>query len=75
MSSTWVAWQVHPEDHSTLLGGGAYGAVFTATLHGLPVAAKTLHCLRDPVMYGLVGPDAGPAAGASPLRPASVVPP
>jgi serine/threonine protein kinase len=38
---------------STRLGGGAYGAVFEATLHGLPVAAKTLHSLRDPAMYGL----------------------
>ena len=53
---------VDPDDQSTILGAGAYGAVYSATMSGLPVAAKTLHALRDPVMYGLVGPGANPGA-------------
>ena len=47
---------VAADDHSTILGAGAYGAVYSATMNGLPVAAKTLHALRDPFMYGLAGP-------------------
>ena len=50
-----------------VLGGGAYGAVYGATLHGLPVAAKTLHALREPELYGLVG--AGSDPGALEVRP------
>ena len=38
-----------------LLGGGAYGAVYEATLHGRKVAAKTLHMLSRPDLYGLTG--------------------
>ena len=38
------------DDRSTVLGAGAYGAVYAATMHRLPVAAKTLHMLRDPVL-------------------------
>jgi hypothetical protein len=53
---------VDADDRSTILGAGAYGAVYSATMHGLPVAAKTLHALRDPQMYGLVGPGADPGA-------------
>eukprot|EP01044_Picomonas_judraskeda_P005332 COSAG03_NODE_499_length_7409_cov_11.656088_12_plen_709_part_00 len=53
---------VAADDHSTILGAGAYGAVYSATMNGLPVAAKTLHALRDPVMYGLAGPGADPGA-------------
>jgi serine/threonine protein kinase len=49
-------------DPGALLGGGAYGAVYAATLHGRQVAAKTLHMLKDPAMYGLVGRDAEPGA-------------
>ena len=45
-----------------VLGGGAYGAVYGATLHGRPVAAKTLHALREPELYGLVGPGSDPGA-------------
>ena len=30
--------------------------------HGMPVAAKTLHALQQPELYGLQGPDADPAA-------------
>ncbi len=56
---------VDAEDRSTILGAGAYGAVYSATMQGLPVAAKTLHALRDPVMYGLVGPGADPGAAES----------
>lgn len=56
---------VDPDDESTLLGGGAYGAVYAATLHGHKVAAKTLHALRNPDMYGLTGPGSDPAAVAS----------
>ena len=51
-----------PDDPSTVLGAGAFGAVFAATLRGLPAAAKTLHALQNPIMYGLVGPNADPAA-------------
>ena len=53
---------VDVSDASTLLGGGAYGAVYSATYHGEIVAAKTLHALREPQMYGLVGPGADAAA-------------
>ena len=38
---------VDAEDRSTILGAGAYGAVYSATMQGLPVAAKTLHALRE----------------------------
>ena len=53
---------VDADNRSTILGTGAYGLVYSATMHGLPVAAKTLHSLRDPEMYGLVGPHADPGA-------------
>ena len=53
---------VAPDDPSTVLGAGAFGAVFAATLRGLPAAAKTLHALQNPIMYGLVGPNADPVA-------------
>lgn len=35
------------------LGAGANGVVFSAKLTGAPVAAKTLHMLRDPQLYRL----------------------
>ena len=53
---------VTPDDESTVLGAGSYGAVFSATFHGLPAAAKTLHALLQPLMYGLVGPNRDPQA-------------
>lgn len=53
---------VDPEDNTTLVGGGAYGAVYRATLYGQQVAAKTLHALRNPEMYGLTGPGSDPLA-------------
>jgi serine/threonine protein kinase len=56
------AFVVDADDRSTVLGAGAYGAVYAATMQRLPVAAKTLHMLRDPVVYGLVGPGAEPGA-------------
>jgi serine/threonine protein kinase len=59
--------RVDADDRSTLLGGGAYGAVYGSTLHGQPVAAKTLHALRDPSLYGLTGPGADPQAVVSVL--------
>ena len=59
---------VNPEDPSSVLGAGANGAVFEATWHGLPAAAKTLHALQKPIMYGLVGPNADPAAAQAVLR-------
>ena len=58
---------VDPEDVTTLVGGGAYGAVYRATLHGQQVAAKTLHALRNPEMYGLTGPGSDPLAVSSVL--------
>src|SRR5688500_10900127 len=36
-----------------LLGGGANGAVYRATLRGVAVAAKTHHAIRNPRLYGL----------------------
>ena len=51
---------VDPDDQTTVLGAGAFGAVFSCTWHGVPAAAKTLHALQHPVMYGLVGPNADP---------------
>ena len=59
---------VNPEDPSSVLGAGANGVVFEATWHGLPAAAKTLHALRQPIMYGLVGPNTDPAAAQAVLR-------
>ncbi len=55
---TSAAFKVNPDDLSTQLGAGAFGAVFSAQLHDMPVAAKTLHALMNPAMYGLVGPNA-----------------
>ena len=40
---TSAAFEVNPDDLSTQLGAGAFGAVFSARLHEMPVAAKTLH--------------------------------
>ena len=59
-SAEWFS--VDPEDPSTALGAGAFGAVFAASFHGIPAAAKTLHALQQPMMYQLVGPNADPAA-------------
>eukprot|EP01048_Picozoa_sp_COSAG05_P021992 COSAG05_NODE_4233_length_1612_cov_1.749504_1_plen_158_part_10 len=58
---------VDPEDQTTVLGAGAFGAVFSCTWHGVPAAAKTLHALQNPVMYGLRGPNADPNATAAVL--------
>ena len=44
---------VDAADRATRIAGGAYGEVYEATLHGVRVAAKTLHMLRDPEGYGL----------------------
>jgi len=60
--------EVNPEDQGSVLGAGAFGAVFAATWHGLPAAAKTLHAFQNPLMYGLVGPNADPAAAQAVLR-------
>ena len=61
------AWQFDEEDAveqfrvdvemRSALGLGSYGSVYRATLHGVAVAAKTLHMLQDPLTYLLVGPD------------------
>jgi serine/threonine protein kinase len=64
-------WAFCPEGlnvDTNVLGGGAYGCVYSATLHGLQVACKTLHMLEHPERYGLVGPGADPRALVHVLR-------
>ena len=45
------------KSRASRLGGGGFGAVYRATLHGEPVAAKTFHALANPMDFGLDSAD------------------